>query len=124
MLKLIKFGLVGASGSVILLGITYLLTEYAGLFYLISYAVGFFSAVINNYFLNTRWTFGQIVNFRDFSRYLLICMFTITINELLVWYLTDKVGIYYILSAAIGILTAFFINYSASRRLVWVKSQA
>lgn len=121
MIKLIKFAIVGGSGSLVLLGVLFALTEWVGIFYLLSYSMAFLSAVISNYFLNTRWTFRAVASWAGLFKYLTISIITICFNLLMVWLLTEYMHLWYMLSAAIGIGTAFLINYVAARKIVWAK---
>lgn len=119
MKTLLKFVVVGTSGSCVLLGATWLLTEKAHLAYIISYVIGFILSFVNNYLWNTLWTFGGRFSKVAAAKYLTVSVLTIILNTGLVYLLTDLFGLWYILSACIGILTAFTINYIASRRIVW-----
>ena len=113
---LLKFALVGISGTIIKLGALYLLTDMIGLWYLASYGVAFVLSVISNYIWNSRWTFK---NRGGFIKYLGISGVTLSLNLGLVYLLTDIVGIWYIFSGAFGVLSAFLINYTLSRKYVW-----
>jgi len=113
---LLKFALVGISGTIIKLGALFLLTDMIGLWYLASYGVAFVLSVISNYIWNSRWTFK---NRGGFIKYLGISGVTLSLNLGLVYLLTDIVGIWYIFSGAFGVLSAFLINYTLSRKYVW-----
>lgn len=119
--QFIRFALVGASGTVVMLGTLYIFTEYARLNYYLSYAIAFVLAVSNNYLWNTIWTFRQDKSFRALSKYAGVSLFTLIVNETILFILTGIFGIWYILSAVVGVIAAFGINYTLSRRLVWVK---
>ena len=56
---LVKFLIVGASGSVILLGLMWALVDKAGLHYLLSLPIAYTAAVSSNYFWNSKWTFNK-----------------------------------------------------------------
>jgi len=55
--RFLKFCLVGGIGAGIQLGITYLLTEWAGLWYIFSLGIAILLATIWNFTGNDRWTF-------------------------------------------------------------------
>jgi putative flippase GtrA len=122
--KLIKFALVGGTGGLVMLGMTFLLTHYAGLYYLISYTVGFIVSLVWCYYWNTRWTFGGKQQFTKFILYGFVSSITLGINLTVVYLLTANAHFWYILSAAIGIVTSFGINYVVSRSVVWGQSPA
>jgi len=119
--SLIKFGCVGASGAVVNIGTLYILTAYAGLNYFIAYAISFVLAVTNNYIWNSIWTFEQSKSWAALGRYALVSTLTLSINESLLYLLSYKLGVWYMLSATLGIGAAFIINYILSRRIVWTR---
>jgi len=55
--RFLKFCLVGSVGAGIQLGITYLLTEWVGLWYMLSLCIAIGLATIWNFTGNLRWTF-------------------------------------------------------------------
>ncbi len=57
-LQLLKFGLVGASGYLINLGVFALLSSYLGVYHLLAAVGAFCVAVTNNFLWNRYWTFG------------------------------------------------------------------
>jgi putative flippase GtrA len=57
-LQLLKFGLVGASGYLINLGVFALLSGYVGIYHLLAAVGAFAVAVTNNFLWNRYWTFG------------------------------------------------------------------
>lgn len=114
-----KFACVGASGVVVGLGSLYWLTENVGLYYLLSYPISFVLSVTNNYIWNSLWTFRQGSGMLGWMRYAAISALTLVINTALVYALTDWIGLWYMFSAMLGVLSAFLINYTMSRRFVW-----
>ena len=113
---LLKFAIVGISGTFIKLGALYILTDIVGIWYLASYGIAFILSVISNYVWNSRWTFR---NRGGFVKYLVISSFTLSFNLGLIYILTDFLGLWYIVSGAFGVLSAFLINYALSRKYVW-----
>lgn len=58
LIKFIKFGIVGTSGAIITFGLTWILTEKLGLWYMISVAIATIVAMISNFLFNNYWTFA------------------------------------------------------------------
>ncbi len=56
--RFVKFCLIGGIGTLIVLGITYILTEFAGLWYMASVVVAAFAAAVWNFTLNRLITFA------------------------------------------------------------------
>ena len=122
--RIMKFVLVGASGTVVNLALLALLTETAGLLYLISGAIAFEVSVIWNFFLNDRFTFrdrrraasgflGRLWRFNATS----LGGFVIYLGVLAL--LTEVVGLHYIVSAAVGIVAAFGWNFLVNSAWTW-----
>lgn len=74
-------------------GSLYLLTEFAGLNYLISAAIGFLFGVLTNYCLSRLWVFDRrtlensILEFVIFS---VIGIVGLGLNEVTIWFVREK----------------------------------
>lgn len=120
MLKQLKqfssFILCGLVAFIILILITYFLTEIVGLWYLASYAIGILVAWTISFLLNSRFTFeykgGNKLG--AYKKFILLYMTGGIINFLLVYFLTDFLGLYYLISILIVaffiVISTFFIN--------------
>jgi putative flippase GtrA len=122
-IKILRFACVGGTGAVIKLGTLYLMTDIVGLTPALSYVFSFIFAVSSNYFFNTVWTFKHKLNATALLRYALISFCTLIINESILYVLTYRLGVWYMISGCIGILVAFLINYFFARRFVWKSEQ-
>ena len=117
LLRFAKFCLVGLSGVLVNIGLLWLLTEFAGLFYLLSAAIGIELSVIYNFILNDYFTFpdrrspGVKSFFGRLLKYNLVCVAGLGVNMGVLWLLTDALGIYYLVSELGGIVAATFWNY-------------
>ncbi len=118
----VKFLAVGASGTVVNLGLTFLFKEKAGLDPVIANGIGFVVSVFNNYTWNSLWTFGQKRTVTALGKYLTVSGFTLALNLGIVYVLTKGFGVWYLASAAVGIAAAVSVNYLFSRGWVWKKS--
>lgn len=111
--KFIRFCIVGGSGVIVNVGLLYLLTEFAGLYYLISSAIAIETSIITNFILNNYWTwkskhkgfFGRLVKFN------IVSLAALVINMGILFFLTEVAGIWYILSNLIGIAVATIVNF-------------
>jgi putative flippase GtrA len=116
-LKFIKFCIVGFSGMVIDFGTTWLLKEKVRVNKYIANSTGFILAATSNYIWNRFWTFHS-ENSRIATEYLsfiLISLAGLVINNLLLYFFTDKMKLNFYLSKliAIGFVTIwnFIMNY-------------
>ena len=126
MKRLFKFDMVGASGIFINEGILYLLTERAGLFYLISSVIATQSAILNNFTLNHLWTFkerrGESIGLLNrLGRFELISIAGAAVSIVLLFILTSLFGIHYLVSNLIAIGIAFTVNFLGNNLWTWRK---
>ena len=121
--RLLKFMLVGGLGALIILGLTYVLTQVVGLNYLISTGIAIEASIIFAFILNNYWSFAKVVNpvktIQRMARYNVISLIGLSINELILFSLTDFLRIYYIISEIFSIIIVFFLNYMLNVRFTW-----
>ena len=125
--KLVRFLLVGSTGTVINFGLLWILTEYAGLLYILSAAIAGLLATVNNYTLNHLWAFGdrkgsnhnKVLGFLKYSMAVGLGYFA----YLGVVALLTEIGVWYMLSAGIATAVTIAIRFSAANWWVWRKSE-
>jgi putative flippase GtrA len=113
--KFFKFIIVGFSGMIVDFSITFLLKEKLKVNRYISNSIGFVLAASTNYLFNRLWTF-QSNNPRvllEFSRFIIISLIGLGINNLFLWMFERKVRFYYakFLAIVITSLWNFAANY-------------
>jgi putative flippase GtrA len=117
--RLIKFGVVGASGAVLNTGVLYALYRLAGLPLLMASALAVELAVISNYLFNDRWTFAAPRHScRVFAKFNAASLAGIGLNVLTVWLLVRS-GVFFLAANLVGILISFASNYAFSVAWVW-----
>lgn len=120
---IVKFCIVGSSGTLLNLGILYLITNKLGVYYIISATIGAVIATIFNYTVNHFWTFQrrEIKNnwIIGWLKYKLTDDITILVylGELLLF--TEVFGMWYFLSAIIAIIINYPIRYTILKRFIW-----
>jgi dolichol-phosphate mannosyltransferase len=123
--KIIRFAIVGCSGILVNMGLLWLLTGIAGVYYLVSSIVAIEVSIISNFLLNDHWTFGKGGGHRArpissrFALFQLVSIGGAAINWLVLFLLTEFGGVYYLASNMAGILAAFIWNYLVNRHLTW-----
>lgn len=113
-----KFGIVGTLGAIINLGALYALTEFAGIYYIISAVFAFIIAVTSNFFLNKIWTFKEKVKHKTGIKYVQffsVALFALAVNLSILYSLTEFVGLWYILSELIAKIIVFCINFAGNK---------
>ena len=124
-LRLIKFCLVGLTGTLINMGLLWLLTEYARFPYLISAAIAIETAINSNFVFHNFFTFSDRRSpsiklfFLRLLKYNFISLIGLAINIGVLWFLTELAGLYYLLSNLLGIISATFWRYLLSLRWTW-----
>jgi dolichol-phosphate mannosyltransferase len=125
--RVFKFGLVGISGIVVNMGVLWYLTEFVGLYYLVSSLFAIELAILNNFIWNDLWTFKSGASHKRSSRWHRIISFHVVsagglvINMGILYLLTSVGGIYYLISNIIGILVGFGWNFMVNRRVTWTR---
>ncbi|HVN65972.1 MAG TPA: GtrA family protein [Methanomicrobiales archaeon] len=125
--KIGRFAIVGCSGILVNMGLLWILTQFGGLYYLVSGAIAIEVSILNNFLWNDRWTFGKDPAHRTrpfASRILLFHAISIggaVINWLVLLALTEYAGIYYLVSNMAGILAGFIWNFLLNRHVTWKK---
>ncbi len=119
-----KFVIVGGIGTIINILILYLLTEKAGIYYLISAIISFIVAMTSNFVLNKVWTFKENIKFNARKKYLQFCLVSVLallVNLFFLYFFTEIFGIYYIVSQILAIGIALFINFLGNK--IWTFSK-
>ena len=113
--QLLKFSLVGASGTILNL-LVYRLLLGASLHYLAAATLSFLVAVTNNYLWNRTWTFrGRRGHFGyQGLRFLVVATFVLGIN-LLVLRVLVSLGLGKFLAEAVAIATAMPVNFLGNK---------
>lgn len=98
----------GGMGMFINLCITYVLTEFVCFWYMLSYAIGQTVNLLFNFFYHRHITFTVTSQTKGrFGKFILVSAGVIPTSWLLVWFITEYLQFYYILSI---ILVAFLVS--------------
>jgi len=125
--RFLTFCAVGFSGVFVNLGMLWLFTEIAGLFYIASAAIGIEISIISNFLLNNYFTFsdrregGVVGLFKRLFRFNAISLAGVGVNLLILWVFTSCIGFHYMVSNCFGIATATIWNYLANNWWTWAK---
>lgn len=123
--RFVKFCIIGGIGGIINIALLHILTEYLGVYYLISGAIAIESGLLSNFIFNKTWTFKdrQIKGSRAIMRALfrdhIVRSGGILLNIFILWFLTSVFGIYYILSQIVGIGIAMIWNFGGNKWFTW-----
>jgi dolichol-phosphate mannosyltransferase len=113
---------VGLSGVAVNTVVLFALTEFAGVFYLVSSAIATETAIVSNYLLNNAWSFSEV---EPQSRGLLrfnavsLCGLALTVTTLAV--VTELGSVHYLVANVFAVGSGATWNYLASSRWVWAR---
>ncbi|MCP3682776.1 MAG: glycosyltransferase [bacterium] len=118
-IRYLVFVVGGGLGMLINLVVTFLLTEFAGLWYMGSYALGLGLNMLFNFFYHRHVTFNVTSRAKErFGKFMIVTVLIVLINWLMVYAITEITGIYYILSIILVTLVVSVINYILNK--LWV----
>lgn len=120
--QIIKFGLVGFLCFFIDYGIMVFLTEVAGVHYLFSSGISFTVSVIVNYVLSLTYVFetekGNKI--KEFIIFVVLSVIGLGINQVLMWFCVDILGIFYMISK-IGATAVVMVYNFITRKMILEK---
>jgi dolichol-phosphate mannosyltransferase len=122
--RVISFALVGVSGALIILFMSWLGVNLFHLHYIISTFIGIELSIVWAFFLNDKFTFSDRKNGKRFTKPIRFLKYHLTafngeaVNLLILFILTSA-GMFYLFSECIAILAAFGINFFISNKWVW-----
>ena len=100
-----KYYLVGASGVLVNLGILYALTEFAGLWYLLSSSIAIYLSITTNFVLNKVWTFrGADMKERavlTYGKFVSVSLVGLLIQLGFNYLFVEELKVYYLVAALI-----------------------
>jgi len=117
-----KYLLVGSVAFSVDFSVLYLFTEWVGLHYLISAALGFSSGLVTNYLFSINWVFKYrrmkniIIEFSIFS---LVGIIGLIWNEFFMWFFTHIFLGKYLLAKIPTTILVFLWNFSARKFLLF-----
>ena len=117
--QIIRFGIVGVIATVIDYGLMVVLTELAGLPYLLSCAMSFTASVIVNYILSVRFVFAansKTTKAAEISIFILLSAVGLGINQALMWFAVERLEISYLI-AKIGATVIVMVYNFITRKL-------
>ena len=123
--RFLKFCVVGGLGVLVNMVLLWLLTEVAGLFYLVSSAVAVECAILNNFLWNEVWTFrdrvlgGSAGRLGRLLKFNTVSLGGLGINVVVLWLMTEQAGLYYLVSNLFGISAATLWNYFVNAAWTW-----
>lgn len=121
-IQLFKYGFVGGIAFCVDFGSLFFLTEVIKIHYLISAAIAFILGLLTNYTLSILWVFPKraIADKRiEFLLFLIIGLVGLGLNEVIIWFFTEFIHFYYLISKLFSTVVVFFWNFFARKKLLF-----
>ena len=98
-------------------GLLYVLTEFFGVWYLLSTTFAVMVAMVVNYSWQRFVTFKSLeeTHVKQFSKFVSVSLVAITINVLLMYALVDGLGVWYLLAKIFVTAIVLFFNFFANK---------
>jgi putative flippase GtrA len=113
-LQFFRYTFVGGIAFIADFGSLFVLTEFFNVHYLISAAVAFLLGLTINYILSVVWVFSKRI-FRnksaEFGVFAFIGIIGLGLNELFIWFFTEHIHFYYLLSKIVSTVFVFLWNF-------------
>ena len=125
-IQLFRYGFVGGLAFLVDYGTLVLLTEFAGLHYLLAATISFILGLISNYLLSITWVFNQHKLNNRWVEFLLFAFIGVVgfgLNDAIMFLCTERCGIHYTLSKIIATAIVFFWNFLARKLILFKQSQ-
>ncbi len=118
LIQLFRYIFVGGAAFLVDIGSLYILTSFVGIYYLISAAIAFILGLIANYILSIGWVFNnRTLNSAklEFGVFALIGVVGLGFNEVLIWFFTEDIHIFYLISKVMAAILILFWNFFARK---------
>lgn len=125
LIQFFRYLFVGGFAFLVDFTLLFFFSDFLGIYYLISAALSFIISLIVNYLLSTFWVFNknQIKNkIVEFNVFALIGVIGLIFTELLLYFFTDIIGLYYLISKIFATAIVMFWNFFARRIMFYGKS--
>ena len=101
----------------------YLFTEFVGLNYLISAIIGYSFGMVVNYLLSIFWVFHtrkyKKKTMIEFTIFVIIGLLGLGLNELLLWFFTEIIMLYYLVSRLISAVIGYTWKFGVRKVILF-----
>jgi dolichol-phosphate mannosyltransferase len=128
-IKMIQFGIVGGLMIILNVEILYILTNFLGIYYIISAILSYLLLTALSFSLNEKWTFNSVTHhahenpWHRLATYYLVSISGMNLNIIILFLLTEFGNVYYLYSSIIASLLVFFWNFSLNKKITWREKQ-
>jgi len=111
--QILRFGVVGGGAFLIDYSILYILTEFVGIYYLISSVISFIVSLIFNYILSIYWVFDvtKKQTAKEILIFVILSVIGLGINQVVMYIGSDLLHIYYMLTKLVATFIVMVWNF-------------
>ncbi len=120
--KLLRYFVSGGTAFIVDYATLLILTEVFGVYYLLSATAGFILGSLTIYLLSVKWIFDKRrfdQRSKEISVFFIIGITGLAINNIILWYFTDRLGVPYQYAKLIAAAMVMLYNYFARLFLVF-----
>lgn len=117
-IQFFRYIFVGGAAFIVDFVSLFVFTDIIGVYYLISAAIAFILGLIANYILSISWVFNKrtLDNiWSEFTIFAVIGILGLGLNEIIIWFFTDYIGLFYLFSKIIAAALILFWNFFARK---------
>jgi len=120
--QIIRYFISGGIAATVDFGLLYLLTEFLGLYYLLSAVISFSVGLLITYLFSVTWIFNQR---RISNRWIELLIFSVIgvvgllLTYLFMQYFTEVIKLHYMLSKVLTTIIVFFWNFLTKRFILF-----
>ena len=117
-IQMFRYLFVGGAAFIVDFLSLFILTDFFGIYYLISAGIAFILGLIANYFLSISWVFNKRKLKKrhiEFGIFALIGIVGLGLNEIFIWFFTQDLQIYYLISKIFAAVIILFWNFFARK---------
>ena len=119
--KIIRFSIVGGIATIIDFVCLYIFKEFLNFNVILANTLSFIISVTYNYIASITWVFDTNKNKNKKIQFILFIIFSIVgliINNIILYILTDKLNIYYLISKVVATLTVMIFNFVTRKKFL------
>jgi putative flippase GtrA len=117
-IQFVRYIFVGGAAFIVDFTSLFILTDFFGIYYLISAAIAFILGLLANYILSVKWVFNRRAlenKTFEFGIFAVIGIIGLGLNEVIIWGFTSNLQIYYLYSKIIAAIIILFWNFFARK---------
>lgn len=121
LVQIFNFGIVGFTATIIDFFFLYLFKDVFNLPLIASNTLSFCISVLYNYWASMKFVFDVNENKSKKKNFILFIIFSIIgliLNDILVWFITEKIKIYYLISKVIATIFVMIFNFITRKKFL------